>query len=90
MGLSRRPSIDHNKWLGRKAKLKNKPIMRLLPFEVNSELVEYLLTNCIIRKATKINVRAPYIEAIILTDDSGSMPKSFNIAAGRTNVREMK
>jgi hypothetical protein len=37
MGLSRRPSIDHTKWLGRKAKTKNKPIMRLLLFEVNSE-----------------------------------------------------
>jgi hypothetical protein len=37
MGLSRRPRIDHNKWLGRKAKIRNNPIMRLLLFEVNSE-----------------------------------------------------
>ena len=43
-----------------------------------------------IRKATKINVRAPYIDAIILTDDNGSMPKLLTAAAGRTNVREMK
>ena len=37
MGLSRRPNIDHNKWLGRKAKIVNKPIMRLTVFNVNSE-----------------------------------------------------
>ena len=37
MGLSRRPNIDHNKWLGRKAKTMNKPMMRLLLFKVNSE-----------------------------------------------------
>ena len=45
MELSRRPSIDHNKWLGRKAKLKNKPIMRLLLFEVNSEFANLSKTN---------------------------------------------
>ena len=64
--------------------------MRLLVFKVNSERFEYLLTNWMIRKATKINVRAPYIDAIILTDDNGSMPKLLTAAAGRTNVREMK
>ena len=48
------------------------------------------MTHLMIRKAIKINVKAPYVEAIILIEDSESMPKLFSTAAGRTNVREMK
>ena len=37
MGLSRSANIDHNKWLGKKAKTMNSPVMRLLLFDVNFE-----------------------------------------------------